>query len=165
MPPKKRKSTKPRVYPIGSKKKPIMYGGARRMMHHHAQHGYGFFDSIGNFFKKTLPNVARKVGSFVKDNKILSRGLSLIPHPAAGMAGKVAGMVGLGRAQSGLSFWKMRSAYFSVKTFFFLFRCGAPSKISEAHFATPFFFVATLVEGFWQPCGKNLCSRSKVIFQ
>ena len=54
MPPKKRKSSKPRVYPIGSKKKPIMYGGARRMMHHHAQHGYGFFDSIGNFFTTNL---------------------------------------------------------------------------------------------------------------
>ena len=51
------------------------------------QHGKGFFD------------VLKKVGGFLKDTKLLSTGLSLIPHPGAQMAGRVAGQIGLGRGR------------------------------------------------------------------
>jgi hypothetical protein len=37
------------------------------------------------------------VGNFLKDTKLLSTGLSLIPHPAGRIAGGVAGALGLGR--------------------------------------------------------------------
>jgi len=39
--------------------------------------------------------------NFVKDNKVISRGLSLIPHPAAQGASWAAKQVGLGHAQNG----------------------------------------------------------------
>lgn len=42
---------------------------------------------------KGLADIAR----FVKDHKLISKGLGLIPNPAAQVASKVAGMVGLGR--------------------------------------------------------------------
>ena len=38
-----------------------------------------------------------EVGNFLKDTKLLSTGLSLIPHPAGRMAGGVAGALGLGK--------------------------------------------------------------------
>lgn len=49
----------------------------------------------GNFFKK-IGSAFRKAASFAKDNKLLSKGLSLVPHPAAQMASRVAAMSGLG---------------------------------------------------------------------
>jgi hypothetical protein len=39
----------------------------------------------------------RGIGSFVKDNKLISSGLSMIPHPAAQGLGWVAKQVGLGQ--------------------------------------------------------------------
>ena len=97
--PTKRKVKRPtgiKVYGIKSKKRPIMLGGARPMYHHHHQHGYGFFDSVGNFFKRAY--------NVVKNNKLISRVGSLIPHPAVQAAARVAGQLGLGRAGAGLSF-------------------------------------------------------------
>ena len=47
--------------------------------------GKGFFDVI------------KKVGNFIKDNKILSTVGSLIPHPGVQAAARLAGSVGLGR--------------------------------------------------------------------
>jgi hypothetical protein len=87
------------VYGPGTKVRPVMMGGAKRTMLHHPQHGYGFFDSIGNFFKKTLPAAARSVGNFVKDHKILSTVAGYIPHPAASLASAVLRQVGLGRGR------------------------------------------------------------------
>mgnify|MGYP003580388672 CR=1 FL=1 len=42
-------------------------------------------------------DVAKKVFNIVKENKLLSRGLSLIPHPAAQIASSAASQFGLGR--------------------------------------------------------------------
>ena len=33
---------------------------SKKQIHHHLQHGGGFFDNIANFFKKTLPNTFTK---------------------------------------------------------------------------------------------------------
>jgi hypothetical protein len=41
----------------------------------------------------------KSVGRFIKKNKLLSKGLSLIPHPAAQTASRVASTVGLGRGR------------------------------------------------------------------
>ena len=49
----------------------------------------------GNIFKKIWSGV-RKAGRYIADNKLLSRGLSLIPHPTAQKAAGVARVVGLG---------------------------------------------------------------------
>ncbi len=51
--------------------------------------GRGFFNSLWSGIKS--------VGSFIKDNKLISRGLSLIPHAGAQTAGNIAGQLGLGR--------------------------------------------------------------------
>lgn len=37
------------------------------------------------------------IGSFIKDQKLISKGLGLIPHPAGQLASQIAGLVGLGR--------------------------------------------------------------------
>lgn len=50
-----------------------------------------------DFFTKTIPGAAKKVGSFIKDKKLVSTILGQIPHPAASVASKVASAVGLGR--------------------------------------------------------------------
>lgn len=51
--------------------------------------GGSFFGNLGRAFKK--------VGNFVKDNKIISTGLSFVPGPVGAIGSKVAGAVGLGR--------------------------------------------------------------------
>jgi len=71
------------------KRKPI---GGRRVRRKRVG-GSAFTD----FFTKTLPKTARKVGSFIKDKKLVSTILGAIPHPAASAASKVANAVGLGR--------------------------------------------------------------------
>lgn len=51
------------------------------------QNGEGFFD------------VLKKGFNFVKDNKLLSKGLSLVPHPGAQRVGAIAGQLGLGKGR------------------------------------------------------------------
>lgn len=51
--------------------------------------GKGFVD----FFKK--------VGNWIKDNKIISSVAKAIPHPASQVIGNVAGAVGLGKKRKG----------------------------------------------------------------
>jgi hypothetical protein len=51
--------------------------------------GRGFFSNVGNFFRNAY--------NTVKDSRLLSRGLSLIPHAGAQTAGRVAHHLGLGR--------------------------------------------------------------------
>ena len=63
-------------------------GGRRRNMR-----GDGFFGDLWDGVK----SVANKVVPFIKDNKLLSKGLSLIPHPYAQTGAKVAGSLGFGR--------------------------------------------------------------------
>ena len=53
------------------------------------QNGGGFWGDVWDGIKK--------VGGIIKDNKLLSGGLSLIPHPYAQLGAKGAGMLGLGR--------------------------------------------------------------------
>ena len=72
----------------------------RKTMKRRQVGGSGFTD----FFTKTLPNVGRKiydgvkpVYNFVRDNKLVSRGLSLIPNAGAKAAGLVAAQAGFGR--------------------------------------------------------------------
>jgi hypothetical protein len=40
------------------------------------------------------------VAKFIKDNKLISRGLGFIPHPAAQAASQIAAMAGLGRKKA-----------------------------------------------------------------
>ena len=58
-------------------------------------HGNGFFGDIWSGIKS--------VGNFVKDNKLISTGLSLIPHAGAQTAGRIAGQLGLGRKRKHMS--------------------------------------------------------------
>jgi len=55
--------------------------------------GRGFFSNIGNWFK----GAANTVHNFVRNNKLVSKGLALLPHPAAKAAGVAAGLAGYGR--------------------------------------------------------------------
>ena len=81
----------------GKKRKVLMYPGMAG--------GSPFTD----FFTKTIPSAAKwtyghvlkPVGNFVKDNKLISKGLALIPHPGAKVAAAAAGMAGLGRQRRG----------------------------------------------------------------
>ena len=41
--------------------------------------------------------VVGDVAKFIKDQKLISKGLGLIPHPAGQLASQIAGLVGLGR--------------------------------------------------------------------
>ena len=93
-----------KFYSPGSIIRPVMLGGAKKKYIHHPQLGYGFFDSVGNFFKKTLPAAARAAGKYIKDKKLLSTITGLIPHPAAAVANGVFKQVGLGRRRNVLSF-------------------------------------------------------------
>ena len=52
-----------------------------------------------DFFKGVYTKVLKPVGNFVKDNKLISRGLSIVPNPGAKIAGTAAGMLGLGHPQ------------------------------------------------------------------
>ena len=56
----------------------------------------------GSFFSK-LKNAFVKVGKYVKQHKLLSRGLKLIPDPRAQAASRVAAMAGLGMSGGSLS--------------------------------------------------------------
>lgn len=53
-------------------------------------------DVNGGNFWSGLKNAVRKVGSFVKDNRVLSSTLGAIPHPYAQIGSQVAKAVGLG---------------------------------------------------------------------
>ena len=79
-------------------------GGRRRRI----KRGGNIFRSIGNFFTKTIPRAATTVyekalkpaGQFIKDKKLISRGLSLIPDARAKAAAMAADAVGLGRKRA-----------------------------------------------------------------
>ena len=53
---------------------------------------------------KGLGDIARKVARYIKDNKLISRGLHMIPHPAAGAAAAAARQLGYGQ-QTGTGLW------------------------------------------------------------
>lgn len=55
----------------------------------------------GSFFNK-LGSAFRKAHDWAKDNKVLSRGLSVLPHPAAQVAAKAASMAGYGMSGGSL---------------------------------------------------------------
>lgn len=63
--------------------------GRRRPARSKGRRGRGFFGDLWSGIKK--------VGSWVKDNKIISKVASAIPHPAAQRVGAVASTLGLGR--------------------------------------------------------------------
>lgn len=77
-------------------------GGGRRMVRRRRG---GDFLGIGNFFRNTVPAAARSVYNnaivpahdWIKKNKIVSRGLSLIPHPVGKAASIAASIGGYGR--------------------------------------------------------------------
>ncbi len=54
--------------------------------------GKGFKDFI-----RGVGNIAKKVGGFLKDTKILSTVGSMVPHAGVQTAARLAGSVGLGR--------------------------------------------------------------------
>lgn len=54
-------------------------------------------DIYGSGFLDTLKNLACKAAKFVKDNKLISTGLSFVPHPAAQLASQAAKQLGVGR--------------------------------------------------------------------
>ena len=54
--------------------------------------GEGFMDFI-----RGVGNVAKKVGGFLKDTKILSTVGSMVPHAGVQSAARLAGSIGLGR--------------------------------------------------------------------
>lgn len=67
------------------------YGARRRRpapRRRRRQRGTGFFGDLWGGIKKGF--------NFVKDNKLVSRGLALIPHPGAQRIGAVAGQLGFG---------------------------------------------------------------------
>lgn len=83
------------------------------VVHHHVMHapgagqqGEGFF---GDMFDKIIKpvyekavrpayeNVIKPVGKYAIDNKLISKGLKVIPHPYARAAGEVADALGAGK--------------------------------------------------------------------
>ena len=82
MPPKKGSKQKGGRKTVTRRKPraPGMYGGSK----------------VGDFFKGVYNKVLKPVGNFVKDKKIISTVLGAVPIPGVNVAGKVAGMVGLG---------------------------------------------------------------------
>ena len=56
------------------------------------QNGEGFMDFING-----VGNVAKKVGGFLKDTKILSTIGSMVPHPGVQAGARIAGSLGFGR--------------------------------------------------------------------
>ena len=73
-------------------------GGRRRVIGRRRMRGRGFFSNIGNWFK----GAANTVHNFVRNNKLVSKGLALLPHPAAKAAGVAAGLAGYGRRRKRL---------------------------------------------------------------
>lgn len=67
-------------------------GGKKKVV----QHGESAFT---DFFTKTIPNAARSAHSFVKRNKLISKGLSLIPGVPAKVASVIADKVGYGKRE------------------------------------------------------------------
>lgn len=68
-------------------------GGRRRMKG-------GDFLGIGNWFKNAANTVwggIKKAHNWVKDNKLISRGFSLIPHPGGKLTGAIINGLGYGR--------------------------------------------------------------------
>lgn len=59
---------------------------AKRKPRKHAQTGKG------------AKEVLSALGNFVRDHKLISKGLGLVPHPAGQVASQIASMAGLGRA-------------------------------------------------------------------
>ena len=78
--------------------------------------GDGFFQDVGRFFTRTIPNAAKTVynkalkpaGRWIKDNKVISRGLkavgSLDPSGRVSAAGNLADTVGLGKRRKRTNF-------------------------------------------------------------
>jgi hypothetical protein len=66
------------------------------VVHHQAgrggQRGEGFFGDVWNGFK----SVVNPVANFVKDNKLISRGLGMVGDPRAKVAGSFLSQLGLG---------------------------------------------------------------------
>ncbi len=58
--------------------------------------GGDFWSGLKSFGSKLWPYIS-KVHDFIKDNKLLSKGLSLIPHPAATMGATAATALGYGQ--------------------------------------------------------------------
>jgi len=50
-----------------------------------------------DFFTKTIPGGLKKAANWVKDQKLISKGLALIPDKRAQAAAAIAGQVGLGK--------------------------------------------------------------------
>ena len=66
---------------------------------HHAGMG-PHHHSGGNIFHDAW-NGIKKGANYIKDNKLISQGLSLIPHPKAQAAARIAKEVGLGKRKKG----------------------------------------------------------------
>lgn len=64
-----------------------------------------WFKSVGNKIKDFVTQKAwpaiKSAAQWAKDNKVLSRGLALIPDPRAQLASKAADVAGLGRQAGG----------------------------------------------------------------
>lgn len=80
---------------------PIKRRVIRRVVRPRRMQGSGIFSSIGNWFKgvgdKVYNKILKPAHTFVKDNKLISKGLSLLPSARAKMAGAVASKLGYGR--------------------------------------------------------------------
>ncbi|MDR3543383.1 MAG: hypothetical protein P4L69_20840 [Desulfosporosinus sp.] len=63
--------------------------GYRSLMTMHPQNGTGFFGDLWSGVKDAA--------NFVKDNKLISKGLSLIPHPYGQAGSQIAGQLGFGK--------------------------------------------------------------------
>ena len=70
--------------------------GGKSLAHYQPSNPYSNVQSGDGFFGD-LWNGIKSVGNFVKDNKLLSTGLSLIPDARAKVAGGVASQLGLGK--------------------------------------------------------------------
>ena len=86
MPPK-RKST------ISRRK---VQSGGKMLAHYQPSNPYQNVQSGDGFFDGVWDSV-KSLGNFVKDNKLLSTGLSLIPDGRAKIAGGIASQLGLGK--------------------------------------------------------------------
>ncbi len=83
MPPKKQKGGRKTVRKsTGRRKAAGMYGGS-------------WLGDAWNWTKGAVGTT----GNFLKDSKLISKGLSLIPHPYAQAGAPIAGMLGLGHPQ------------------------------------------------------------------
>ena len=71
----------------------MLPGGPIHPIYPTDMHGGGFFDSVGNFFKKS--------GQWIKDQHLISKALMVFPHPGAKVAGIAAGALGFGKRHRG----------------------------------------------------------------